>query len=51
MGLRNKLAHDYGEILTERIWNIAKTSVPELLIELKKIEELKRYIAEKYNHS
>ncbi|WP_148257332.1 HepT-like ribonuclease domain-containing protein [Treponema primitia] len=44
IGLRNKLAHDYGEILAERIWNISKTSVPSLLIEIEKIEELKEYI-------
>jgi hypothetical protein len=27
IGLRNKLAHDYGEILAERIWNISKTLI------------------------
>jgi uncharacterized protein with HEPN domain len=49
IGLRNKLAHDYGEILAERIWLIAKTSILELLQEVEKIEELKDYIAEKSN--
>ena len=44
IGLRNKLAHDYGEILAERIWNISKTSIQKLLDELKKIEEVKEYI-------
>jgi uncharacterized protein with HEPN domain len=44
IGLRNKLAHDYGEILAERIWNISKTSVPALLSEIEKIEEIKDYI-------
>ena len=44
IGLRNKLAHDYGEILAERIWNISKTSIQKLLEELKKIEEIKEYI-------
>jgi uncharacterized protein with HEPN domain len=44
IGLRNKLAHDYGEILAERIWNISKISVPELLKEVEKIEEIKEYI-------
>jgi uncharacterized protein with HEPN domain len=44
IGLRNKLAHDYGEILAERIWNISKTSVPKLLTEIEKIEEIKEYI-------
>jgi uncharacterized protein with HEPN domain len=51
IGLRNKLAHDYGEILAERIWNISKTSIQELLNELGKIEEIKEYIEEKYNHT
>jgi uncharacterized protein with HEPN domain len=44
IGLRNKLAHDYGEILAERIWKISKNSLQELLNELEKIEELKKYI-------
>ena len=47
IGLRNKLAHDYGEILAQRIWNISKSSVPELLKELEKIEEVKEYIEKK----
>jgi uncharacterized protein with HEPN domain len=44
IGLRNKLAHDYGEILAERIWNISKTSIQELLGELEKVSEIKEYI-------
>jgi len=44
IGLRNKLAHDYGEILAERIWAISKNSIQELLKELEKIEEVKEYI-------
>ena len=44
IGLRNKLAHDYGEILAERIWNISMTSIQKLLEELEKIEEVKEYI-------
>ena len=44
VGLRNKLAHDYGEILAERIWAISKSSVQELLKELEKIDEIKEYI-------
>ena len=44
IGLRNKLAHDYGEILAERIWKISKTSIQELLDELKNIEEIKKYV-------
>jgi len=34
IGLRNKIAHDYGEILTERIWLIAQKSIPELIEKL-----------------
>ena len=51
IGLRNKLAHDYGEILAERIWKISKTSVQELFEELKNIEELKEYIKAKHNYT
>jgi uncharacterized protein with HEPN domain len=47
--LRNKLAHDYGEILAERIWRISKNSLQELLKELEKIEEIKEYISTKCN--
>ena len=49
IGLRNKLAHDYGEILAERIWAISKNSIQELLEELEKIDELKEYINNKCN--
>lgn len=35
IGLRNKLAHDYGEILIDRIWLIATKSIPELLVQIK----------------
>ena len=31
IGLRNILAHEYGEIKVDRIWNAATISVPELL--------------------
>lgn len=31
IGLRNKIAHDYGEILTDRIWLIVSKSIPELI--------------------
>ena len=44
IGLRNILAHDYGYVLLEKVWLISKTSVKELLRELKKIKELKKYI-------
>ena len=31
IGLRNKIVHDYGEILPDRIWPIASKSIPELI--------------------
>ncbi len=31
IGLRNVLAHDYGNILQERLWNVAVNHVPELI--------------------
>jgi len=49
IGLRNKLAHDYGEILAERIWKISKSSLQELFNELEKIDEIKEYINSKRN--
>jgi uncharacterized protein with HEPN domain len=49
IGLRNKLAHDYGEILAERIWKISKKSIQELFYELEKIEEIKEYLNNKRN--
>jgi len=49
IGLRNKLAHDYGEILAERIWKISKNSLRELLTELENVEELREYIKTKRN--
>jgi uncharacterized protein with HEPN domain len=35
IGLRNILAHDYGEILTERIWLVAVDEIPILYNKLK----------------
>jgi uncharacterized protein with HEPN domain len=49
IGLRNKLAHDYGEILAERIWEISKDSIQDLLKEIEEIEEVKEYIKTKRN--
>jgi uncharacterized protein with HEPN domain len=49
IGLRNKLAHDYGEILAERIWRISNKAIPELMNELEAIEELKEYTTKKRN--
>ena len=43
IGLRNKLAHDYGEILAKRIWDISKKSIPELLNEILQIPDLNNY--------
>lgn len=34
IGFRNVLAHEYGEILDEKVWEIAATSVPELIARL-----------------
>jgi uncharacterized protein with HEPN domain len=39
IGQRNVLAHEYGEILVERIWLAATKSVPELFKELNKLVE------------
>ena len=44
IGLRNILAHDYGEIKIEKVWITAQKYIPELILELKKIDELKDYI-------
>jgi len=40
VGLRNKLAHDYGEVLAERVWLIAVQHVKELRAQLEAIEDL-----------
>ncbi|HSA33158.1 MAG TPA: DUF86 domain-containing protein [bacterium] len=34
IGLRNILAHDYGEILTERVWFTALHHIPELISQI-----------------
>jgi len=31
VGLRNILAHEYGEVLVERIWLIARENIPSLI--------------------
>jgi len=38
IGLRNKIAHDYGEILTDRIWLISTINIPELLKVIKEYQ-------------
>ena len=50
IGLRNKLAHDYGEILAERIWDISKKSIQDLLTKLENIDEIKEYVNKKHNY-
>ncbi len=37
VGLRNVLAHDYGEILVERTWIVVQDSIPELRRDLERI--------------
>jgi uncharacterized protein with HEPN domain len=37
IGQRNILAHQYGEINTEKVWQTATTNIPELLASLRKI--------------
>jgi len=39
IALRNIIAHEYGEILVERIWNITRKGVPELLDQLRFLDE------------
>ena len=43
IGLRNKLAHDYGEILTKRIWDIATQSLGPVKSEIDKIAVLRQF--------
>lgn len=38
VGLRNILAHEYGEILTERIWQVATVNIPHLLSALREFD-------------
>ena len=44
IGLRNKLAHDYGEILAKRIWDISKNSIEDLYLKITGIQELRKYV-------
>ena len=37
VGLRNVLAHEYGEVLVERLWLFATQRVPELLSVLDRV--------------
>jgi uncharacterized protein with HEPN domain len=36
VGLRNVLAHEYGEVKQDRLWDIATKSVPELIRHLER---------------
>lgn len=42
IGLRNKLAHDYGEVLAQRVWQITVRNVPDLLRKLLSIDDVSR---------
>ena len=44
IGFRNIIAHDYGDIRLEKLWDISRNSIPELKIELENIDELREYI-------
>ncbi|RPJ03535.1 MAG: DUF86 domain-containing protein [Spirochaetaceae bacterium] len=34
VGLRNIIAHEYGEVLTERVWLVVKKDIPKLIDKL-----------------
>jgi uncharacterized protein with HEPN domain len=36
IGQRNVLAHEYGEVLVERIWRVVRKNIPFLIESLKK---------------
>ena len=44
IGLRNIIAHEYGEIKIEKIWDFSQSSIPNLMKALTEFEELKKYI-------
>ena len=44
VGMRNLLAHDYSSTKIGKIWAASQISIPEMLKELEKIEDLKDYI-------
>ncbi|MBU4270988.1 MAG: DUF86 domain-containing protein [Planctomycetes bacterium] len=37
VGQRNVLAHEYGAVLHEAIWAVAKRRIPELIVALRRI--------------
>jgi uncharacterized protein with HEPN domain len=44
IGLRNLIAHEYGEIKIEKIWYFSQTHIPELVKELSAIDDLMKII-------
>ena len=40
IGLRNIIAHDYGEVIAKRIWKVAKDHIPQLIVDLQKIIDM-----------
>jgi len=38
IGLRNLIAHDYGDINHERLWVVIRENVPDLIAEIKDVE-------------
>ncbi|MBN2655747.1 MAG: DUF86 domain-containing protein, partial [Spirochaetales bacterium] len=34
---RNIIAHEYGEIISKRIWNVAKDHIPQLIYNLQRV--------------
>ncbi|MCL2065068.1 MAG: DUF86 domain-containing protein [Candidatus Cloacimonetes bacterium] len=44
IGMRNILSHDYGKVLSDKVWLTSQQSIPELLKSLINIEELKHFL-------
>lgn len=38
IGLRNIIAHEYGEVLQERLWRLIQQDVPELVEQLERLQ-------------
>ncbi|MFH0794494.1 MAG: DUF86 domain-containing protein [bacterium] len=38
IGLRNIIAHEYGEILYEKVWSICRNRLPELIARLEELD-------------
>jgi len=39
IGMRNIIAHEYGEIMSKRIWSVVKNEVPKLVHQLNDLLE------------